>query len=441
MRFLKILLLFISFSSTAQQLSYRTADSITYNQLIKKHYHELKIIGKIALKQKIDFYYLRMRLGIAYYEQKNYEKALPHFEKAIAMNPADTSAQEYLYYTYLFSGRQEDAGAYASKLSTSMQKRVHYKKKKIDAFAIEAGFLLTENVKQRGNKNIIGDENIYAEALYNGNVTYANAFLKHTVFNRLKLCYGAAVFNTKADGVIQSTDSALEKKFNNYHYQYNFAASYQFKKGWNLTGALAFYQMQISNLVAEYNDLTFQYSYSTSYKQLNSFAGNLSVSKRFRFIQPILSGTVSNFLDSKQYQGELLVHIYPFGNPNFYSTSAVAFVKNGQSKELIYSQKLGGKIFNWLGYEAKVSYGDHTNFITQNGFLTYNTANPVNLVAGATFNIFYKNLEIVPGYIFNQRQGSILHYTFTPDYLDVKTETINYTYFYHLLTATIKWNF
>ena len=189
MRFLKILLLFISFSSTAQQLTYRTADTITYSQFIKKHYHELKIIGKIALQQKIDFYYLRMRLGIAYYEQKNYEKALLHFEKAIAMNPADTTAQEYLYYTYLFSGRQEDAGTFASKLSADMQKRLHYKKKNIEAIAIEAGFLLTDNIKLRGGKSIIGVENIYSEALYSGNVIYANAFLEHNLFNRLKLAY------------------------------------------------------------------------------------------------------------------------------------------------------------------------------------------------------------------------------------------------------------
>ena len=127
---------------------------------------------------------------------------------------------------------------------------------------------------------------------------------------------------------------------------------------------------------------------------------------------------------------------YPFGNPGFYSLTSAAFVKDRRNKQWIYTQKLGGKIFNWLWYEAKVSYGNHSNYITQNGFLTYNTVNPVWLVAGANLKLYYKHLEIIPAYLFNQQQGSILHYT-----TETQSGIINYIYFYHLLTATLKWNF
>ena len=67
-------------------------------------------MGKIALKQDMDFYYLRMRMGIARYNQKKYRQACGHFKHALELNQADPLALEYLYYSLLFSGQSEQAG-------------------------------------------------------------------------------------------------------------------------------------------------------------------------------------------------------------------------------------------------------------------------------------------------------------------------------------------
>jgi tetratricopeptide (TPR) repeat protein len=186
MRFRIALLLFIAIQANAQELTYKSVDSITYNQFVTHQYSQLLTTGKAALVQHIDFYYLRMRLGIAYYEKENYENALPHFRKANAMNPMDTITQEYLYYTYLFSGREEEANLFADKFSFAMQNKIHYKKKSIDMIAIGTGFSLTNNISDNQNKNIVGTENIYGQAMYQGGISYGNFYLQHTLFNHRK---------------------------------------------------------------------------------------------------------------------------------------------------------------------------------------------------------------------------------------------------------------
>ena len=65
-----------------QPLSLISVDAQTYSLWQKKDWNGLIAAGKKALKADIDFYYLRVRMGIAYYEKKNYHMALLHFEKA-----------------------------------------------------------------------------------------------------------------------------------------------------------------------------------------------------------------------------------------------------------------------------------------------------------------------------------------------------------------------
>lgn len=71
---LTAILLLLSGALRAQELSYNKVDSLTYTQFIMGRYNELEKTGKAALDQNIDFYYLRMRLGIAQYETHHYEK-------------------------------------------------------------------------------------------------------------------------------------------------------------------------------------------------------------------------------------------------------------------------------------------------------------------------------------------------------------------------------
>ena len=90
---LSIILLagFFAINATAQ--SFMKIDSATYAQYLERDWPALIRNGRKALGQGVDYYYLRMRMGIAFYEQKNYRTASGHFRKALEFNNGDPVAQ------------------------------------------------------------------------------------------------------------------------------------------------------------------------------------------------------------------------------------------------------------------------------------------------------------------------------------------------------------
>ena len=115
-RLIIILSLILLFRAGNSQ-DFKSVDQGTYGLYMEQHWDELIRIWKEGLKQDIDYYYLRMRIGIAYYETKNYKASQAHFRKALEFNQGDPVASEYLYYAYLFAGQTEQASILAKDFS------------------------------------------------------------------------------------------------------------------------------------------------------------------------------------------------------------------------------------------------------------------------------------------------------------------------------------
>ena len=87
-------------------------DSATYAQYLAGDWKTLVRDGKEALRQGVDYYYLRMRLGIAQYELKNFRAATTHFIRALEFSADDPPAGEYLYYCHINTGQRDRAEMY-----------------------------------------------------------------------------------------------------------------------------------------------------------------------------------------------------------------------------------------------------------------------------------------------------------------------------------------
>jgi hypothetical protein len=81
----------------------------TYRFYMEQKWDSLIHLGKEALRGDVDYYYLRMRMGIACFSKKNYRTAAQHFAVALEQNNGDPAALEYLYYCRLYSGQGEQA--------------------------------------------------------------------------------------------------------------------------------------------------------------------------------------------------------------------------------------------------------------------------------------------------------------------------------------------
>jgi tetratricopeptide (TPR) repeat protein len=63
-------------------------------------------------------------MGIAYYNKENHLKAAQHLEKALKFNASDATAMEYLYHSYMFSGRKREARVLSSKFTASLENKL-----------------------------------------------------------------------------------------------------------------------------------------------------------------------------------------------------------------------------------------------------------------------------------------------------------------------------
>ena len=107
-----------------ESMTFKYADSLTYRLYLDKNWSELIRTGRDAIETGHDYYYMRMRLGIAYYEMHNYGMSTIHFKKALVFNTSDPVALEYLFYSYYLSGRNYEAWAVVSRLYRENRERI-----------------------------------------------------------------------------------------------------------------------------------------------------------------------------------------------------------------------------------------------------------------------------------------------------------------------------
>jgi tetratricopeptide (TPR) repeat protein len=126
-RFLIIFLLIAntSLELTAQQpASFQEVERQSFDLYQKGEWKELIRFSNEALKEGFDYYYLRVRAGIACFETKKYMRAALHFRQALSFNENDFLAGEYLYGCYLELNKSMEAYEIYKKLPPSSREKL-----------------------------------------------------------------------------------------------------------------------------------------------------------------------------------------------------------------------------------------------------------------------------------------------------------------------------
>lgn len=147
--------------------------------------------GKLALRYEIDYFYLRLRLGMAYYYKQNYAKAINELEHAMKFNSSDAYTQELLYYSYVFSGRENDAVYFTSQMSEAVRKDVGIKIPALLKYIyLEGGPTLSNNFSANENIDFNGTQNMDGNANLFGNVYYGHLGAKLQTGKKLSVYAG-----------------------------------------------------------------------------------------------------------------------------------------------------------------------------------------------------------------------------------------------------------
>jgi tetratricopeptide (TPR) repeat protein len=302
--FLGILFLFLfSVNAFAQgKLNSGEVEEKSYNLYTGKNWKELITYGNKAFSQGIDYYYLRMRVGIAYYERHNYMRADKQFERALKFNTGDPVAEEYLYYCYIYTNRFEEA----RKLSKTFAKELAHKTKTDSASAI--GFVIVE-----GGTKISDSSKLFQ------NATYAQVGLGHYVANSFSLFHALTYYNE------------AEFRGKTSQFQYYLQATIPLKNDWELAPAFQYLNRSLTPPPlppppppakgGKPKPPPPQPTAST----IGYYIGSAELRKKLGYFNVAIGGCVSNIDSSAQYMETASLMYNPFGNNNL-SIGAVGYL-------------------------------------------------------------------------------------------------------------------
>ncbi|MBL0107861.1 MAG: tetratricopeptide repeat protein [Ignavibacteria bacterium] len=411
-----VLIFLLIFNANANAQNNFSKDSVDKKSAFlfqNKKWDELISFGNTALKRNAETYFLRVRLGMAYFEKENYFNAIPEFERAIEIGYQDENVLEYLYNSYLKTGRTEDAAYIFSSFSESGKNRI---KPLNNSFAeniftgIEYGFSNDES--RNANTDLDGDQNKYGEQIIFRNSILATAGLNQLPFDRLNIFYDYTYINSGKTKIIMRNNEKLNDDYqeiqNRFYNRFDVLAA----NGLVISPAGHYISKKYNTLFTGIADSTLT-DITVSEKEINNenFILSLSASKFYSIYKFTLSGSFSYLNEFHQSQLGLSFMMYPLRKTSFYTNTSAVLHSENKISNLIVSQSLGIKAGKRIYIEAFVSAGKMKNYNEQNGYTVYNTGDVIKTKFGISLDFsLLKNLNFNIGYSFRQSEKNYLTY-------------------------------
>ena len=140
-RRIRIVLAFLLMNlGLSAQTSFKELDALTYNLYLNSEWERLLEVGDSLIESGTDYYYLRLRMGLAHYFLNQPLLAIPHLKRANDFNAAEELALEHLYYCYFQTQQYGQALRVIQKTTPYLQDKVGVSKGKIvPAVAVRGG--------------------------------------------------------------------------------------------------------------------------------------------------------------------------------------------------------------------------------------------------------------------------------------------------------------
>lgn len=376
-----VLVLVFSANLSAQK-DFLTLDKQTYDYYIKGDYEKLKKTADTMISQGIDYYYLRMRLGILAYNRHLYSIASGNFTRALEFNSLDTISREYIYNSFLFSGRKYDAYLYLRSIPID--------KKNITLRSygnpVSSEFYFGSSVV--GNDVVLYSTNSLNYEAVKSSFSI-NAGFQTYFLNRFRGTF--AYTNYRKYGTVYSPSNSFGEDINFNQNQIYFKLTGPVIQGLDFSafGHVAFYNEVITPGPPGNRRLTNQTS--------TEYLGGAGISTSGWKIRTGANVSFSNFSNSNQVRGEGYLTWLPLGNINFYLTSGGMYqtdINWGNTYQ--FNQEIGFKVLKFLWVESGVIKGNSFLYARNQGSAMNNSFQiPAITVYGNIIILPNKHISIV----------------------------------------------
>ena len=456
-----VLIFFLSFAN-AQDTTLQNIDAKTYKLYTEKDWHSLIKLSKKTLKNDIDYYYLRMRLGIAYYEQHRYNLAYQQFKKAKQFDDNDL-LNEYLYYSYFLGGNYAKAEELSNNFNDSLKMKLEITKpKKIISAEILYAALINESYHNLKDFRI--DDTIRF-TLNNRIRNSYNYFYGANVKFRLNknfsstISYGKLIENKTQ--IIQDHDylqdtSAIEE-YNNDTKQGNlyFNLVYSSLK-FNWFVGLNF--VHVSDNYIKLVPFEPEYQKEEVAEKYTDAIINAGFTVNTTFFAVGLNASAANLGAQRQLQFGGNLYLYPKANKNiviyaepiFQNISEKVFISQGRrgyyergtlENNFVIKTGFTSKIYKSFFINLNAYFGRLNQFNDDIGYLVFNDIDVITSLYSArlSFNIT-KKLSAFVSYSYSEREHEYqtINYLIPPTVID-ESGIINITN--QSIIGGLKWSF
>ncbi|MEI6347060.1 MAG: hypothetical protein WCP69_03835 [Bacteroidota bacterium] len=446
---LLILIIIIPFFGKSQdRLSFTEVEQKTIDLYYTSQWDSLIIVGNIGLKSGHDYFYLRLRMGVAYFYQEKYTKAITQLEKARSYNSQDDFTNSYLYLSYKYSGRTADAEAIGKILSDTLKTQPMFKKTPLFSGAyLEFGVSPSSNYTPTPLPRT--SENVYETSTKSNTLNYGFIGLTNQLTSWLTVFYGYTSLGTSATKTtfekqlpplipkLITTESDIIVTQNQFYVN----PRIRLAKGL----VLATYFHKINN-----KSVLQKGSMASTDTTLLFNDGILGISLEKYYRNFVFVGEVSNnnLNNTNHLQTSIGVTWFPLSNLNLYFSTmysansakgpARLFPTNYDKSKSFYLLKAGGKLTGKLWGEVAYYGGNIQDSQIANGFLFFNTPNKYTMMTNATLTLVLKKIKVSLKYQYSSLTSDKESAKMTTPNI---IEYSNYSFQKQTITGGLLWNF
>ena len=434
-----ILFIFLLNVSAQKKLNFVEVDTTSYQLFQQQKWLELIDYSAQSRKEGIDFFYLQARTGIAFFNLGKYRTASEWLLKAYKNDRKLEWLQEYVYYSLINSGREAEAIKLANNFSDVIKSKIELKKSKLLRVALEGGYSFNSDFDKLtaldlGKKINVNED--YGEAFFLDYYHFESFDLSHQIVPGFllnhNLTYLQSTLEHEVDWESKTTSPAKTTQF-----QYFINPHFVLGQKIHLSPAISVLWGNSSYLTGRLDNNSNQI-FSEVNDKFSDLIFSTSAWSNFANFSPGVELNFANIYDKKFTQLSAWITFYPFSNSKFYITPR-AYFKSDSKNSFSYNTfgVSGGAQLGKVHLYGQYMLGDMENLIEAGGYVVSNIpGKSSHKFMGSIYVPINKNGQLVFRYINQNVEQKYKVYV-----SGVESNSINYKFTKHTLTAGITWSF
>jgi len=428
-----IIVLFAGYLYGQDTLNYPVIDKYTYRYYTHKQWDKLIKLGNQSLRKNIDFYYLQVRMGIAYFEAKRYLKAIKFLENAYKTDNSNTLVQETLYWSYVYSFMYNDAARLYDNLDDAVKAKIDYNQHFVQTISLHYSYGNNRNFNTLSNDKLLSENAVYAERRVLKNEHVFIFDLLQPVGNGISISHNLSLINLNYQKTINDfVNKDLQIDLKTSQKQYNIQAAIPLGKRWLLSPAATLLWGYAQDYVLPPNGT------NTSPRVNNHFTKFLfssTISKTWARWGNQINVSISNLDSIRNFQLGNRVNIFPFQNKKLVLSADFQFKPDANRTPAIVKTFLLTTHFKYFSVYGFYTLGNIHNFSEMNGSIVYYQKENITTQFGGGLSVYINKLQINVNII----QQQYLDYFFKNVFGSIISEDYNFNVL--LIKGGLLWQF